>query len=387
MSRWPANIALLILLGVTIALVFETKWSAEALGEAEVAAHQARHVAEAARKELAAQKEQAAQPVEAQKSDTKAKSTAKAKSTVEPVDLSDYTRLQVELHTTKQQLKAVTKLLDERNAELERRAKLAKEAAKSSVKPMPAGVRLCLQTLHECLRAEGYTSQRFLRAMVLDEEGLHDVELLEGSRSGLSVTFLNAGLMTAQVDRASGTLDLRFFDGHRTVDGERAALPEEGFSMTFKEIDGRLFERRLPFLVKGEGSYPIAEAKPKRPATDLDPGTRRQWLSRMEKIIDRAATDLNWRVSRLRGLDGAQFLKVELVGTNDKNMVVASAHCDKMAFEVDERSGVVSLLLNDGVLRQGGVESTISGEGYRMLLPGLTPKETIDAMLGMIVKK
>jgi len=43
--------------------------------------------------------------------------------------------------------------------------------------------------------------------------------------------------------------------------------------------------------------------------------------------------------------------------------------------------------LQDGVLRRDGLESTITKQGYRMLLPGLTPKETINAMLGMVVKK
>jgi hypothetical protein len=401
MSRWPAYLAILVLLTVVVALVFEAKRSAELLGTAELAAHKAEQRAIQAEQQLSefempppgsnSQNPQlgGGQPdgVSAESPKTQEPLGAEQPKPTEAIDLSDYTRLQVELHTTKEQLGVLTKLLNERNDELERRVKAAAAAAKSSLKPMPQGVRHCLQALHECLRIEGYTSQRFLRAMALDAEGLHEVEMLEASANGLSVAFLRAGRMTAQVDRSVGMLELRFFDGHRAVDGERAALPEEGFVMTFKEIDGRLFERRLPFLVRGVGSYVTAAAKPKRPATDLDPGTRRQWLSRMEKVLSRAKTDLNWRVSRLRGLDGAQFLKIELVGTDDKNLVVASAHCDRMAFEIDERSGVVSLLLNDGVLRQRGAESTITGEGYRMLLPGLTPKETIDAMLGMIVKK
>ena len=81
------------------------------------------------------------------------------------------------------------------------------------------------------------------------------------------------------------------------------------------------------------------------------------------------------------------FLTVELVGTSDSHLVKGSVHCDRMAVEIDDASGVVSLLLQDGVLRRDGLESTITKQGYRMLLPGLTPKETIDAMLGMVVKK
>ena len=64
-----------------------------------------------------------------------------------------------------------------------------------------------------------------------------------------------------------------------------------------------------------------------------------------------------------------------------------SAHCAKVSVEVDERRGVVSLLLQEGVLRREGVESTINAQGFRMLLPALTPKDVTDAMLGMVVRR
>ena len=374
MLRRPSYLVILVLLASVVALVFEARDMAEQLGTAERVAQDAEQRATRAEQHVAQLAPESPEEVE--------KATAD-----EAVGLADYTRLQVELHTARQQLEAVTNLLDECNAELHRRAKAAADAAESLLKPMPAGVHHCLQALHECLRAEGYQNHRFLRAMRLDAEGLHEVEMLEASVDGLSVTFVAAGRMTALLDRSVGRLELRFFDGHRAVDGQRTSLPEDGLLITFKEVDGRLFERRLPFLVRSEGSYPVAAVAPARPATDLDTGTQRHWLSRIEKVLDGAKTDLNWRVSRLRGLDEGHFCEVELIGTNDKNMVVASAHCDRLAFEIDERSGLVSLLLNDGVLRQRGVESTITGEGYRMLLPGLTPKETINAMLGMIVKR
>jgi hypothetical protein len=291
------------------------------------------------------------------------------------------------LHTTRQQLVAVTKLLEQRNAELEQRRKVVAEAAKNSLKPMPAGVRLCLDTLHECLRSEGYTSHRFLRAGSLDAEGLHDVEMLEASTDGLAVTFLTAKLMTAAIDRSTGILQLRFFDGHRAVDGERAALPKDGFVITFKEVEGLLFEGRLPYLVRGEGAYPMPAISAGRLATDVDLGTRRQWLTRLDNLLRKAKTKESWRVTRLQGMSEGYFLTVDLIASDVNNLVKSSAHCDQLAVEIDVRGGVVSLLLRGGVLRRGSLESTITGEGYRMLLPGLTPKETIDAMLGMVVKK
>ena len=63
------------------------------------------------------------------------------------------------------------------------------------------------------------------------------------------------------------------------------------------------------------------------------------------------------------------------------------AQSRRLLLEVDEAAGVVSLLLKNGVLRRGGVESTITAEGFRMLLPKVTPKQALDIMLGMVVTK
>jgi len=390
MTRWPIRIALLVLLTAVAALVWETRRMAAEVGDAELAAHQASERALAAEKLVATKSLHSSPSTSGQETGVEPSSVSGAEmqpEAVAPVNLDAFTRLQVDLHTTRQQLAAVTKLLEQRNAELEQRRKAAAEAAKNSLKPMPAGVRLCLDTLHECLRSEGYTSQRFLRAGSLDAEGLHDVEMLESSEDGLAATFLTAKLMTAVMNREAGILQLRFFDGHRAVDGERAALPKDGFEVTFEEVEGPLFEGRLPYLVRGEGSYALPATEVGRLATDVDPGTRRQWLTRLDNLLRKAETKEAWRVTRLKGMSDGYFLTVDLIASDVNNLVKSSAHCDQIAVEIDERGGVVSLLLRGGVLRRGSLESTITEEGYRMLLPGLTPKETIDAMLGMVVKK
>jgi hypothetical protein len=383
MPRWPVRILVLVLLISVVALVFETKRLAVVAGTAQLAAYRL--------EQRAGQAEQPHLQADGAQADKPPASAALPKAPVaaapSAVPLDDFTRLQVELHSTRQQLAAVTKLLEQRNAEAEQRARLAAEAAAKSQRPMPAGVRLCLDTLHECLRIEGYTSHRFLRAVSLDQEGLHEVEMLEASPDGLSVAFVTAQRMTAMVDRATGRLELRFFDGHRAVDGDRAALPEDGLVITFDEIDARLFAERLPYLVQCEGSYPEVQDERSGLATDVDAGTQRQWLARLTQLLDKAETKLLWRVSRFRGMSDGHFLTVELLGTNDKHMLLGSCHCARMAVEIDEQVGVVSLLLQGGVLQRDGRESTITEEGYRMLLPGLTTNEAIDAMLGMIVRK
>ena len=292
-----------------------------------------------------------------------------------------------ELHTAEGQLARLRGVLAERDAEQARRVAAAQARADEALRPMPKGVRDCLGALHACLREEGFTAQRFLRATAVDAEGLHDVEMLESSQDGLAVTFFTARRMTAALDRASGRLELRFFDGVRSADGERAALPEDGFAIEFHDVDGRAFEARLPYLVVAEGAYPVAPAEPERRPGLLDPGSRRSWAARLSKLLERSGTELRWSATRLRGQLDGRFLEVELVGTNEKGLVLASAHCDRVAVEIDERRDVVSLLLVDGVLRIEDVESTIDERGFRMLLPGLTPKDVTDAMMGLVIKR
>ena len=290
-----------------------------------------------------------------------------------------FAELALELATTKSQLAAVTQLLEQRNAEVARRA----AAANTALQPLPEGVRACLETLHACLRDEGFGSFRFLSAQSLDQDGLHGVELLDSSDQ-FGAAFLVAERMTARVDRATSRLELRFYAGHRTVGGAREAFLEDGFPLLFPEVDGPVWEARLPYLVRGEGAYPQAAGAPERPATDVDPATRRQWLERLDRLLAMAGTPEQWRVSRFRGMDRGEFLQVELVGTDDKHRVLAGVQCERLAVEVDRR-GVVSLLLRSGVLLREGVESKLTAEGYRMLLPRLTQKQATDAMLGMVV--
>jgi hypothetical protein len=297
-----------------------------------------------------------------------------------------YAQLALELATTRNQLAAVTQLLEQRNAEAERRAAAARASNEAGLQPVPEGVRACLQALQDCLRDEGFTSHRFLSAQRLDADGLHGVELLDTDSAEFGATFITAARMTASLDRATGRLELRFFDGQRTAAGVREAISSDGLPLVFADVDGRAFEAKLPYLVRAEGQYPPAAAEARRRPTDLDPTARRQWLDCFDRLLAAAGTTPRWRLSRFRGLEGGDFLDVELVGTDDRNRVLAGAHCARLAVEVDAR-GVVSLWLRSGVLQKEGVQSSINAEGYRMLLPNLSPKQATDAMLGMVVHK
>jgi Sec-independent protein translocase protein TatA len=368
MRRWLWSCCWVIAIAAIGALVFETRRLAELAGQYEVQAREARKAAEAG----ASAGQAANAPAAA--ADTTAQAATVA-------------RLEAALASSQQQLQTMSQALETRTAEIAMAAADAEEAARLAQAPMPEGVRLCLQALHECLRVEGFTNQRFLSARSLDGEGLHDVELIEVDADGLGATFLHAGRMTAELDRGKGRFVLTFFDGFRTVAGERQKLSADGWPLLFAPVDGRLIEQRLPYLVRVVGVYPDPEGAAERRLTDVDAITRRQWLERLDRLLDAAHTPHHLRVNRFRGMHDGYFLTAEVVGTDDRFRLLASAHCEKLAVEIDQAAGIVSLLLKNGVLRSGGVESTITAEGFRMLLGNVTPKQASDTMFGMVVSK
>lgn len=214
--RWSRLLLTVSLLGASAFLLFETLRLAALAGEFEVRAVLAERALDAARAERDALAAAAVADVAPSAPDAPPDRGEEAAA----LALEDYSRLQLELFTTREQLAALRALLAERNAELERRAEASKRRVEESLRPMPLGVRECLSALHECLRAEGFTSQRFLRATSIDADGLHDVELIEAAADGLGATFLTAARMTASLDRSTGRLELRFFEGRRSVDGK-----------------------------------------------------------------------------------------------------------------------------------------------------------------------
>ncbi|MBL9076268.1 MAG: hypothetical protein JNL08_02115 [Planctomycetes bacterium] len=354
MLRLVRFAAVVLVLGAILFLIVETRRLAELAGGFEAEARTARAAAQVAAAE---------------------RDTVRA----------DADRLAGELRAAQQQLQAVSDVVDQRSEALRRAAERAEAEAAASLRAMPEGVRLCLQTLHECLRGEGFTAQRFLSARALDEHGLHDVELLDLQSDGLGAAFVRAGRMQAALDRGTGRLELRFFDGQRTQDGERTALPADGFALVFAPVDGRVFERRLPYLIDASGAYP--DEAPAGSTADVDPLTRRRWLERFDALLGTAGAVEQLQVTRFRGMQDGWFLDAEVIGTDARHHVVSMAFAQRLCVELDAAAGVVSLRLVDGNLRRGGVDSTISAEGYRMLLPNVTIQKAADLMLGMVVRK
>lgn len=371
--------AVALAVGSVVWMLVETKRLAEFAGLQEIAAREARAAAARAAAEVLRLQAAAPSPATASAPDAAAAGSVAAPGAV---DAKTYAELRLELATTQQRLAAVEELLAQKQREAEARAALAAAAEA----PMSEGVRACLFALHERLRREGFTNLRFLGASAIVDRELRDVEVLDVAADQLSTAFVRGKRMTAVLDRTISRLSLHFFEGERKVAGASTPLPEDGFAIHFDGLDGPALEAALPYLVRAEGTYPpppVGEAR----VPGVDPATRAQWLERVDGLLQRAGTNDRWRMSRFRGMQDGWFLDVDLVASDQRNHVVGGAHCARLAVELDPVAGIVSLRMVDGVLRQAGGESSIGGEGYRMLLPKLNCKQASDAMMGIVVTK
>ena len=113
--RWPHYLVLLALLAAVAWLVLETRQLAELAGDFE-------RRARLAERDLSAQREASAAPAgdgaAGDAADERTAEQAPAPAVTEaPVDLSEYTRLQLELHATQEQLTSLRALLEERSEE------------------------------------------------------------------------------------------------------------------------------------------------------------------------------------------------------------------------------------------------------------------------------
>ena len=378
--------AVALAVGAVVWMLVETRRLAEVAGGHEVAARDARAAAALAAAEVLRLQSAGTRPApaapEAGASGGASGGSSGGAAAPGPVDARTYAELRLELATTQQRLAAVEDLLAQKQREAEARAAMAAAAAA----PMSEGVRTCLFALHERLRRDGFTNLRFLAAATVADRELRDVEALDVAADQLSVAFVRGKRMTAELDRSISRLSLRFFEGERRVAGASTPLPEDGFAILFDGVDGPGFEAALPYLLRVEGRYPpppVGEAR----LPSVDPGTRAQWIERVDGLLQRAGTSDRWRIARFRSMQDGWFLDVDLVASDQKNHVVGGAHCARLAVELDPKAGIVSLRMVDGVLRQAGGESSIGGEGYRMLLPKLNCKQASDAMMGIVVSK
>jgi hypothetical protein len=275
-----------------------------------------------------------------------------------------------------------------REAEARERTAVERAAAAAlTALPPPQGVQQCLRAVRECLQADGFAGMQLLQARALEQGALRDVEFLDLAGGQGQGEWIVASELTASLDRAARRLTLRFVGGHRLASGLRSELPEAGLELELSPVDGRLWERRLPYFVTATGSHDEGAAAPAAPDTSLDFNARSQWQERIESLLSLAGGDLRLRLTGFRTMDGAEFLDARLTGYDQGRLLAFSADCARLCVELDETAGLVSLRLQDGVLRRRGSESSIHPDGYRMLLEDVTPQQAMVAMMGLVERR
>jgi len=248
---------------------------------------------------------------------------------------------------------------------------------------MPSGVRQALVDLNDCLQQDGYGEIRFHWASKISDGELIGAEFLEHRPETLKSVLYACGRLSFELDRQAGSLTLQMFDGSRSTESGTEDFPDGGEPLVLSEVDGRMWESRLPFLVEAKGEYPPGVEAASQPR--LDPVTRAAWLERVDHLLSLAETDLRYRLQSFRDLQDGRFLGALLLAYDQGHQLAMSAEANSLQVMVDRRAAMVSLSLRGGVLRKLGGESNIPDSGYQILLPGVQVDETIDVMLGMVI--
>ena len=295
-------------------------------------------------------------------------------------------RLELELAGAMGRIEALGKAIEERSR-AEQEARRAEEEQRAARVAVPEGVRMALLALRDCMRADGFQGLRFLSATALEDHELRDVEVLDAADGEFEPALFLARRMRVELDRATATLRLRFFEGHRRAGTERAEFPVDGFALEFRPVTHKLWEERLPYLVQASGVAPDAPAGAARARPAVDPRTRDLWLERCNALFETSGADTRYRLGELRDLKDSRFLGVSLRGYDASDRLQATIDAETLWIEIDERAGIVQLVVSGGTMRTPGGVSTLAEDGMRLLLRDVTPKAASDTLLGMVVRK
>ncbi len=293
--------------------------------------------------------------------------------------------LEAELKKAIDQRDHVFATIDERRAELEEIRGERQRQLRRGTKAMPEGVRVALLHMNDQLRHDGYPMLRALRAERIEDKTLFGVELMEYREDLFATVVYTAERLWIELARDTGALTLRCFDGRVFADGIDREMPAEGEEIRLRAVDGELWEERLPFLVRATGEYPLPEKVVAR-LTSIDRATAEIWAERLDALLSEAKTQLRYRVARVRDIDDGRFGGVLVHGYDEKPTLAASIKAKRLEVRVDDAANTVELVFYEGALLRHGGEVEIGDSGYRMLLPGVTPKVARDRVLGMVVE-
>lgn len=295
---------------------------------------------------------------------------------------AELSRIREELSGSLGREEAMTEALRRQVEEIEAQRDSLRSERLADLRMMPEGLRQSLTDLNDCLRVEGYGEFRFHRARSIEAGELRGAELIEHQRGSLKSVSYVAGKLAIELNREASTVSMTLYEGSMTTQEGIADFPEAGFPIVLSEVDGPMWESRLPYLVRATGDYPVETIASRNPG--LDRVTKSVWLERVEHLLSIAKTDMRYRLQKFHDLEDGRFIDALLLAYVDGRRLSMSAEAETLQIVVDRRAESVSLILRGGILRKVGGESKISSSGYRILLPGVTVEECIEVMLGMV---
>ncbi|MEZ5965361.1 MAG: hypothetical protein R3F56_16125 [Planctomycetota bacterium] len=287
------------------------------------------------------------------------------------------------------QQERVRELVSQRVAAEERARQEQEQRLLAATQPLPEGLRLALEAVHDVLRRSGHAGLRFLSVRAIAEKEMRGVDLFElpDAASG-AATLWRAERVDFLLDRTTNSLTIRLREGSVVRGGVAADLPDDGEAIVLLAVDGPMAEERLPFLVVASGEYARPEPAA-QPQAKLDPFTAQSWRDRLNRLLSSATTPLRYRITEIEGLQDARFHGVLLLGQAEGKRLDQVAEVDRLAVVVDDAAGTVELELVGGVFHRAGGDTVLPERepGQRILLPGLTPQAAARTLTGMVLRR
>ncbi|MCC6670793.1 MAG: hypothetical protein IT458_07025 [Planctomycetes bacterium] len=294
-------------------------------------------------------------------------------------------RAQGEVLAALEQRRAMADQLAAVRAQIEAERARAEQEVPRFGRAMPAGVRLALERLTECLRHDGHETLRFLHADALQDLELRGAEIVDHDARTFAATLYVADRVGFELDRTQARLTLVLREGASVTAEGRTPLPAEGLRVQLGGVDARFWEERLPMLVRVSGEHPRPGTAGQAPRPD--PGVLATWIGRCNRVLAGAETETRWEVGDLRGVHDGHFEQVLVLGYTKGRLLESSAEAKRMWLRADRGRGTVELVLAEGILRRRGGETALPDSGYAILLHGVTPQQAQDWMLGMVSER
>lgn len=232
------------------------------------------------------------------------------------------------------------------------------------------------------LAADGYSGYRFMSGeRVAGRAEIRDLTMMEWNADGLVESVTKAGRAAFELHQMTGTLVVRFYDGHRTSKGVRVALPPDGSRLDFMEVRGRAWLDHFPELSKAPrpanpnaalSSNSNSHNTPQQPSASL-PTYSKQDLERIRGSVDELMALRGpggyYRLNKLGDIQGQEARWVQIHWYDTGGRLVKTVEADKMEIKLYRSGGTVELLLRNGAFIEGGRKSPFYNDLFRIYLP------------------